>query len=129
MTFKITTFSDIFLGRFSVSEKPIFLGGGGGLDAIILIFSSQRRDALAPLELFKAPSLVRKLGGLAFCRRLGGSSGEQLWMEALTHCQKRRLWPQNGGTRGRGGAEETRQGGTETFVNKSESPLTFPFLY
>ena len=100
------------------------------MDAIILIFSSQRGGALAPLELFKTPSLVRELGGLAFCRKLGGgSSGEQLSMEALTHCQKRRLWPQNGGTRGRGGAEETRQGGTETFVNKSESPLTFPFLY
>ena len=60
---------------------------------------------------------------------LGGSSGEQLWMEALTHCQKRRLWPQNGGTRGRGGAEEKRKEGTETFVVKSESIVTFPFSY
>ena len=98
------------------------------MDAIILIFSSQRGGAFSPLELVKTPSLVRKLGGLAFWRRLGGSSG----MEALTHRQKRRLWPLNGGTRGRGGAEETRQGGTETFFlffYKSESPLTFPFSY
>ena len=58
------------------------------MDAIILIFSSQRGGALAPLELFKTPSLVRKLGGLAFCRRFWGSSGKQLWMEALTHCPK-----------------------------------------
>ena len=50
-------------------------------------------------------------------------------MGAFTHSQKRRPWPQYGGTRGRGGAEEKRKEGTETFVVKSESIVTFPFSY
>ena len=68
-----------------------------------------------------------KLGGLASDRRSGGSSGEQHEMGAFTHSQKRRPWPQYGGTRGRGGAEEKRKGGTETFVQESESTFTFRF--
>ena len=68
-----------------------------------------------------------KLGGLTSDWRSGGSSGEQHEMGAFTHSQKRRPWPQYGGTRGRGGAEEKRKGGTETFVCESESPFTFPF--
>ena len=70
-----------------------------------------------------------KLGGLASNKRSGSSSGEQHEMGAFTHSQKRRPWPQYGGTQGRGGAEETRKGGTETFVHKSESTFTFPFSY
>ena len=64
---------------------------------------------------WSTPSVARKLGGLASCRRSGGSSGEQRKMGALTHYQRGGLGLSMEGLEGGGGAEETRKGGTEAF--------------
>ena len=64
---------------------------------------------------WSTPSVARKLGGLASCRRSGGSSGEQCKMGALTHNQRGGLGLSMEGLEGGGGAEEARKGGTEAF--------------
>ena len=62
---------------------------------------------------WSTPSVVSKLGSLASCRRLGGSSGEQIKMGALTHYQRGGLGLSMEGLEGGRGAEEARKGRTE----------------